>query len=73
MEKIIRNVNWGYGEYGCSKCNAALVKMYNYVGKQSDEDGYEWRGFCNDCWQEIQKMSNEEIYSKYPTGKYLHA
>ena len=48
MAKLIRFKNVGYGDYKCACCNKVhLEGLYNVVGDEDDDEGFEWRGFCD--------------------------
>jgi len=64
--------NVGYGEYLDSlDGKTPLVGKYHCVGKPSDEDGYEWRGFTDESWDKIKHMSDSEIYNTYSKCKLV--
>lgn len=54
-----------YGDYGCSRCGKTLKGWCNCVGVYDDEDGLEWRSFCDECWPNITGTP-DEIYNQYP-------
>ena len=67
--KLVRGSNFGYGEYQCScGCGKKLIGRYAIVSEESDEEGYEWRGFDPKCWVEIGLTTDAEIYAKYPAA-----
>ena len=59
-----------YEDATCSKCGKALRQCY-VVARVDDEDGYEWRMFDEQCWNEIKHLSPEEIYQTYEPAGYL--
>lgn len=68
----LRLKNYGYGEYGCSKCGAPLHGWYMVVSTEDDADeGMEWRSFCNSCEKVVKDCSDEQLYEKYPESPYL--
>lgn len=40
------------------------------VGEADDEDGYEWRCFCKDCWNEYKWKSNADLYLTFDSSDY---
>lgn len=68
----------GYGDYGCSKCNAPLIGKFTAIGEVSDEEGYAWRSFCPTCAASLNIDNKvevdsyiEELYDKYPDAPLL--
>ena len=59
-----------YEDATCSKCGKALRQCYAVVSVD-DEEGYEWRMFDEQCWNEIKHLSLEEIYQTYEPAGYL--
>ena len=55
-----------YGNYRCSKCGEPLFKCIS-IGEVEDEDGYNWRSFCKDDYEELKAsgMTDEEIYDSF--------
>ncbi len=73
-----------YGDYECScGCGAVLGRPtngtdgdpveYSYgVGETSDEEGYDWRMFTEQCWDRISsEMSLDDIYNEYPPAPVI--
>lgn len=60
-----------YGEYGCSTCGNPLDGFVYCVGEDTDEEGYEWRTFCPDCWSKVEEMPFEDIYKTYKPAQWL--
>ena len=46
---------------------------YSYgVGETSDEGGYDWRMFTEQCWDRISAdMSLDDIYNEYPPAPII--
>jgi len=72
MDKLFRGTNRDYGNYNCSCCGRPLnVRqkplgvVYMVVGKEDDDEGREWRGFCSECEQKVSSLPNEKIMDKY--------
>jgi hypothetical protein len=59
-----------YGDATCSKCGKALGQCH-VVASVDDEDGYEWRMFDEQCWNEIKHLPLEEIYQTHEPAGYL--
>jgi|CZCB01.1.fsa_nt_gi hypothetical protein len=59
-----------YEDATCSKCGKALRHCF-VVASVDDEDGYEWRMFDEQCWNEIKHLSPEEIYQTYEPAGYM--
>lgn len=71
----------GYGvSICCSACESEITDdkgtavnnqlCYHAVGRVSDDEGYEWRSFCRTCWDEIQSLTDEEIYNRYEPASF---
>jgi len=44
---------------------------YNYVSEPGDEDeGVRWRTFCDDCWAQVENLSEPEILDLYPPSDW---
>lgn len=44
--------------------------FYHYVAEPWDEEGHEWRDFCDDCWETVKNMSADEICATYEPSTY---
>jgi hypothetical protein len=62
--------NMGYGEYHCSRCGCVLDGGYCFVGDTEDEEGHEWRGFCDDCWDIVKVLDLDWVMKHFPSSPY---
>ena len=60
-----------YGDYKCCQCHKPLVGIVNTVGDVEDEEGYEWRTFCNRCWNDVQEKTDAEIFNIFETNRLI--
>ena len=71
--KFFRGTNIDYGNYCCSKCKQPLTpkgfgRRYHVVGEEEDVDGHRWRGFCDECWDDVKNLSNVVIMLAFPAA-----
>lgn len=58
--------NFGYGDYKCSCCGNVLHGVHTCVGDyDNDDNGYEWRSFCNDCKNVINTNDLQSTFLNY--------
>jgi hypothetical protein len=58
-----------FGDYLCCKCGEPLFKCIS-ISEPEDEDGYNWRSFCKDDYEELKAsgMTDAEIYNSFETN-----
>ena len=60
-----------YGEVLCSKCNKPLFNCY-CISTKEDEEGWEWRMFHVEEYEELRKKYTiEELYKMFPIAPML--
>ena len=70
--KYYRELYIGYGDFRCSYDKKTLLDGdYWVVGLTEDDQGYEWRGFCLDCFKKIQHLSNKKIYESFEPSQQI--
>ena len=63
---LIRFKQRMYGDYHCScGCGQELTGTCYGVGEESDDEGYRWRMFTENCWQKVAEKTDEEIWLTY--------
>lgn len=71
MKELEMFRNMFYGDYVCSGSGKILKGLCYCVGEVDDEEGYNWRSFCEEFWKEHieNKMSLDEVYAKFEVSE----
>ena len=78
---ILNPLGYGIVTY-CCNCGDKLTKknckttdkkgmlFYNAVSEEGDDEGYEWRCFCDRCFDNVKDMTADEVCAKYEASEW---